>query len=332
MGDVKAVNYGLQDVIFRLLAENPDWRQHFTEMVDWHDDHGASDLYPGWQWQDVHTSAGTINRMVAIGVVDMVSKSRAYIFYRLRSLEDTREALGMDFAAEETAPAADVDNMFSLVVGHERIKTLLRYALKAEGAVHCLLCGPPGTAKTLILSDVGRLTGAQFYLGSTTTRSGLVGLLLTYKPAYLVIDELDKMDDKDMSPLLSLMETGMVMRLQHGHQERVSMPTRVFAGANDLRRISAPILNRFARFELPPYTPAEFVAVCKALLTQREGLGPEMALHVASEVVQNSLDIRDAVRVARMAKGHPTRVVEICRALWPPTQGGKVSTMHPRGR
>jgi len=325
-----AVNYGLQDVIYRLLAENPEWRDRLAEMLEWHDAHGQSDIYPGFQWQDVHTQPSTLNRMVVAGLVNMVSKSRSYTFYRLASLEDTIEALGMDTAVEETLPVAEVDSLFGLVVGHERIKTLLRYALKADAPVHCLLSGPPGTAKTLILSDIGRLPGAQFYLGSTTTRSGLVGLLLSQKPVYLVIDEIDKMDDRDMSPLLSLMETGMVTRLQHGHRERVTMPTRVFAGANDLRRLSAPILNRFARFEIPPYSPAEFVAVCKAVLTQREGLGPEMALHIASEVVQHSLDIRDAVRVARMAHGHPTRVIEICRTLWPSKEASRVSPFPRR--
>jgi hypothetical protein len=311
-------NYGLQETIYRQMQDRPEWKSYLTDMLEYEDAHQSNVAYIGWEWSDVHCPVSQINMMVAAGLVNVHSKSRTYTFYRLRSQEDTREAIAVEVAPQAAASAVDVEGLFSLVIGHERVKTLLRYALKADGAVHCLLAGPPGTAKTLILSDIGRLEGAQFYLGSTTTRSGLVGLLLSNKPAYLVIDEIDKMEDRDMSPLLSLMETGMVMRLQHGHQERVSMPTRVFAGANDLKKLSQPILNRFARFELPPYTPAQFVEVCRTLLTKREGLGPEMALHVASEVVQNSLDIRDAVRVARMAHGHPTRVVEICRALWPP--------------
>jgi len=330
--DERIVNYGMQEQVYQVLEERPEWRGYLTEMLEYEDAHAHDTAYVGWEWADVHSPVSQINMMVAGGLVNVHSKSRTYTFYRLRSAEDVREALAVESVpGGAQAPAADVDNLFSLVVGHERIKTLLRYALRADGAVHCLLCGPPGTAKTLILSDIGRLEGAQFYLGSTTTRRGLVGLLLTHKPAYLIIDEIDKMEDRDMSPLLSLMETGMVMRLQHGHQERVTMPTRVFAGANDLRRLSQPIINRFARFEVEPYTAAQFVAVCQMVLTKREGLGPEMALHVASEVVQRSLDIRDAVRVARMAHGHPTRVLEICSTLWPPS-GGKVSTLARRGR
>lgn len=312
-------SYTLQDTIYRLVQENPDWRELLTEIVAFEDAHRQEQYYQGWLWQDVHCSPSNINRMITAKIVDLVSSSRTYNYYRLRSLEDTREALGSDeteIAVPLTEPI-DADALFENVVGHERVKTLLRYALKAEGAVHCLLIGPPGTAKTLILSDISRLAGAQMYLGSTTTKAGMVGMLLSYRPSFLVIDEIDKMASDDMSPLLSLMETGVVSRLQHGHYDRVTMPTRVFAGANELAKISAPITNRFARFEIPPYNHNEFLNVSTRLLTNREGLGPDMALLVAREVASHSLDIRDAVRVARMAKGHPARVPEIVACLWP---------------
>jgi len=167
-----------------------------------------------------------------------------------------------------------------------------------------------------MLSDVGSLPGAEFYVGSTTTKSGLVGLLLQCRPRYLVIDELDKMDDRDMSPLLNLMETGMVTRLMHGVDERTTLETKVFAGANDMRRISAPIISRFARFEIQPYTKEQFVDVARQVLIQREGLGPQTALLVGNEVVKYSTDIRDAVRVARMAAKDPRLVPDIVNCLW----------------
>lgn len=317
----QSINYSLQDGIYRQVQDNSAWRQHLTEMVAYEDAHKAEEFYQGWQWQDVHCQPSTINRLIAVGIVDMVSKSRAYTYYKLRSRDDTRAALGEEDAEEEPVDAATIDGLFDLVIGHDRIKQLLAYALKAENPVHSLLHGPVGTAKTLMLSDIAKLPGAQMYLGSTTTKSGLVGMLLSYKPSYLVIDEIDKMGGDDMSPLLSVMETGIVTRLQHGHYDRVPVPTRIFAGANDLNKLSAPILNRFARFEIPAYSHTEFVDVVKGVLMRREGLGAEMSLLVARSVGQHSLDIRDAVRVARMANRNPRRVLEIVADLWP-ARGG----------
>jgi Holliday junction DNA helicase RuvB len=316
-------DYQLQDAVYRLLQERPEYERYLAEMVEWEDAHPPKDehdSWSGWEWQDVHTPIGAINSLITWGLVDLRSKSRSYSHYRLRSVESTREALNSLFL-QTKEEIVSTDQLFDLVVGHDNVKALLVYAVLAERPVHALLVGPPGTAKTLLLSDIGSLPGAQFYVGSTTTKSGLVGLLLSTKPRYLVIDELDKMTDQDMSPLLNLMETGMVTRLQHGVRDRVTLDTRVFAGANDARRISPAIMSRFATFEIPPYSPQDFVRVAIQVLIQREGLGPEMAKLVVNEVVRYSTDVRDAVRVARMAKRIPHQVVNIVDCLWGQREG-----------
>lgn len=303
--------------IYRLIQETPDWRDYLQAIVEWETEHPPSDLHPGWQWHAVHVPTGVINQLIGRKLVDVVSESRQYRYYRLADLEATRSALELSELRDESSEPVDVESMFKLVVGHERVKTLVRYTIKAEEPVHCLLIGPPGTAKTLILSDIGRLTGAEFYVGSTTTKAGLVGLLLSAKPRYLVIDELDKMAPVDMTPLLNLMEGGAVTLLQHKTQQRVHLRTKVFAGANDLKPISTLILSRFLKAEIPPYSPREFIQVATAVLTQHEGQGPQLAQHIATEVVRYTTDIRDAVRVARLARGHPLRVSEVIGCMWP---------------
>jgi Holliday junction DNA helicase RuvB len=320
-----------QDKIYRMLLEFPEWRGHVAEMVGWQQSHPLRDQWDGFEWAEVHTPVSIISRMIARGVLDQRFHSHSSTRYALHDLDDTRSALASLNVPGIEDGEIDYDSLFNLVVGHDNVKKLVRLALKADGPVHCLLIGPPGTAKTLMLSDVGRLAGAEFYVGSTTSKSGLVGLLLSVQPKFLVIDELDKMDDKDMSPLLNLMETGMVARLLHGKQERITIETKVFAGANDVRRISAPILSRFAKFDIAPYSPPQFVEVARAVLTQREGLGPEMALHIATEVVDRSTDIRDAVRVARMAAGNPLMVTEIVHCLWPGHVERKITPLPKRG-
>jgi len=321
----------LQDLIYRLVQDRPDWRRHLNDMVDWENSHPSRYASDGWTWQDVHTQIGIINQMVAANIVDLRYSSRQSKNYRLKSLADTIDALKAIDAGPE-ASRISVDELFDLVVGHEKIKQLIRFAVGAERPVHVLLEGPPGTAKTLMLQDVGRLPGAQFYVGSTTTKSGLVGLLLQEHPRFLVIDEIDKMADNDMSPLLNLMETGTVTVLHHGDRQRMEMDCRVFAGGNDSRRISTAILSRFAKFEIPAYTEAEFVEVAHQVLIKREHQGPQMALLIANAVVKYSTDIRDAVRVARMARGDPELVIDVVKCLWPKGRRPVAPVVVPRRR
>jgi Holliday junction DNA helicase RuvB len=325
MESVELDSIDVQEMVYRTLTEHPGWAGHLEEMVAWEEAHPHTidpatgyDSWLGWGWHDVHTSPAICHAMVSAGLLNVFYQSRSRTGYELRSLTATREALSMLRSVPTGTPpgTVNVKDLFQLVVGHERAKTLLTYALQAEQPVHVLLTGPPGTAKTLLLADIGRLPGAAFYVGSTTTKAGLVGLLLRSQPRYLVLDEVDKMDASDLTPLLNLMESGVVTRLQFKAQERMTLSTRVFATANNPEKLSAPILSRFLKIDIPPYTPAEFVQVAQAVLVQREGLGPQMARLVADEVVRYSTDIREAVRAARMAKNQPQAVPAIVRMMF----------------
>jgi len=328
---VTAPDFQVQDRIYQLVQDRPELRRYLAEMVAWETDHPPNKMYAsGWEWADVHTPTGIVNMLVGNALVDQVSKTRKQTEYRLHSLEDTAAGLDMDAAAGPDADPIDPSDLFDMVVGHDKVKALIRYAVGATKPVHVLLMGPPGTAKTLMLHDISRLPGSHFYVGSTTTKAGLVGLLLQEKPKFLVIDELDKTSPGDLSPLLNLMETGLVTRLQHGRRDRLEMDTRVFAGANDIRRLeqaSPALLSRFAVFDIPPYSPIQFTEVARQVLQKREGCGEQMATLIATEVVNYSTDIRDAVRVGRMAAGNPMLVMDVIKCLWP---NGRRQTMQRR--
>lgn len=319
METATVIDFRMEDIISRVLVEIPDLYDSLSEMVAYEKDHTDD---PSWSWQNVHTPPSVVNQLIARGIVDLSYQSRKYSCYRLHSLDATQGALEM--ISQSTGPKIiplKVDELFKLVIGHERAKSLLQYAINANSAVHCLLVGPPGNAKSLMLSDIGGLPGAELYVGSTTTKSGLVGLLMQARPRILVLDEIDKMSATDMTPLLNLMESGVVTRLQHKVQERITLDTKVFAGANDVRKISPPILSRFAQIKIPAYSKPDFIEVAAAVLVQREAIGPQMAQHIAFEVAEHSLDIRDAVRVARMARGDPRLVFEVIKCLWPKSHG-----------
>lgn len=315
---IREMDYNLIGVISRIIEERPDMVRNLQEMVEWEEGNPSrvAGQYDGWEWGDVHTAPAIINSLVSQTVIDIMSSSRSSTHYRLHSRPDTIAAL----ESLETAPESDkspiaVEDLFRLVSGHEAHKELLRFAIAAPRPVHCILFGPPASGKSLILGDIGRLPGAEYYLGSTTSKAGLVGLLLQVKPRFLVLDELDKMEARDMSPLLTLMETGTVTRLQHGIQERVEMDTKVFAGANGIGTISAPILSRFAKLEVQAYTKAEFLKVATDVLIAREGQGPTVAELIATEVAEFSADVRDAARIARLANGNPVVVRSLVQSL-----------------
>lgn len=308
--------FRLQDAYYRLLRDEPETERCISEMIEWEDDHPR--VYPthGWEWQDVHTQPGTINRLIAVGLVDKLYKSRAGGMYRLHSLDAARAACDNLNTPPTPLPAVNVGELFSLVVGHERVKAGLKYAIKADGPVHAILTGPPGTAKTLMLGEIGRLPGAVFYVGSTTSKAGLVDMLISDQPRYLVIDELDKMATIDTAPLLNLMQNGFVSRLIHGSKVQVQLETAVFAGANDVSKIRPELLSRFAKFDVPAYTPREFVGVASAVLSTLHHVNPDVARLIAASVVSYSTDIRDAIRVAQMARGNPITVPDIVTCLF----------------
>ena len=316
--DNDTANYGLQEHIRKLVGDNPEWRNCLQEMVDYEDLHQNESSSLGWEWQEVHTTLAMVNRMIAAGIVNMEYKSRSSRSFKLKSLEDTRQALTLQFLyTDSEEEEIDVESLFEVVEGHDNIKQILRFSLNADKPVHCLLYGPVATAKSLLVADIAKLPGAHMYLGSTTTKSGLVGMLLNYKPQYLIIDEIDKMSSEDRQPLLSLMASGVVTKLHSGANENVSLTTKVFACANDLSKVDGPILSRFVKIEVPSYNRETFIKVVQRVLVMQEGLGKDSSLMIANVVSRHTLDARQAVFVARMSKGFPQRILEIEKILWP---------------
>lgn len=311
-----------------ILEDHPDWIDYLERMIALDEAHPPVNEYDGWEWQDVRTPPAILSQMLVRGLLNRVYSSRNSTLYRLIAPAEIRAALELlrdgSEPEQESAPL-NVHQLFTLVFGHDCAKAVLRAALQADSPVHVLLHGPPGSAKNLLLSDVARLLDAVSYAGSTTTESGLVGLLLQKRPRYVVLDELDKLADADLTPLLNLMEGGYVVLLQHERQVRVQLDTRVFATANDVDKIPAPIQSRFAKVEIPGYSPGEFMKVAQAVLIQREKIEPEVARLVANEVVRVSTDIRDAVHVARLSKGQPATVPIIVSTLFP--KGGRLTAL-----
>jgi len=258
----------------------------------------------GWSWRDVRLYPATLNRLVVEGLLETVFKSNSYTGYRLSEKARAMLTDGGPALPEEEAPGpveipADV---FEDILGHQDIKDLLVAAMAAPRPVHVLLAGPPALAKSLFLWDLEQVAGSRalWVLGSSSSKAGLQERLLDQRPWLLLIDELDKMDGRDLGALMSLMEGGRVARTKVGRMADVTLDCRVVGASNTLG-LPPELLSRFAIRRLHPYTTEEFREVVVGLLQRREGLDQAGATAIARVLDGRTQDVRDAVRVARLS-------------------------------
>lgn len=223
-------------------------------------------------------------------------------------LEDvqTEEAPGEEI---EDGPVVILDDMFDVVVGHERLKKLFTIILQAPEPVHILLAGPPATAKSIFLMELERLPRSRYALGGTSSKAGIVDFIIEQQPRYLILDELEKMDMKDFSALLSLMADGVVTRLKIGMTEKVKVKTWVFAAVNREEYLPPELKSRFLIRRLTEYNEQDYKEVVRAVLVKREHEVEAVANEIADRMAGLSRDVRDAVKVARLHKGQQSMPV-----------------------
>jgi len=210
----------------------------------------------------------------------------------------------------EDEPVVIPEDMFDVVVGHERLKKLFTLSLQAPQPVHILLVGPPATAKSIFLMELERLPRSRYALGGTSSKAGIVDFIIEQQPRYLILDELEKMDMKDFSALLSLMADGVVTRLKKGMTEKVKVKTWVFAAVNREKTLPPELKSRFLIRRLKEYSEQDYKEVVRAVLAKREHVAEAAAREIADRMASFSRDVRDAVKVARLYKGQQSMAVE----------------------
>ena len=195
------------------------------------------------------------------------------------------------------------DDIFEDIIGHNEVKDLLMASLMAEKPVHVLLLGPPALAKTLFLWDIERAAGerAVWLVGSATSKAGLWDLVAEKQPKVLLIDELGTMNAADTAALLSIMEGGRLVRAKKGRELDTRVEIRVVAATNRLYGLSPELLSRFAVRKIEAYSRLDYQTVVKGVLVHRENVEPELAEGIAQRLNGRSQDVRDSVRVARLA-------------------------------
>lgn len=265
---------------------------------------------PGFEWYEVHGDPRTLNSLVTRGLLNIVFKSNKSCSYELIDREAVKRALN-DYRGLVEAPEEEEQippDLFDIVIGHEGKKEIIHRSITSDNPIHCLLHGVPASAKSLMLEELNRLPRSKFILGSNLSKAGLYEILLNEKdkPRYLIVDELDKMDDQsNLAALLSLMERGIVTETKYKRHRQIKLKCWVFASANETRRIPKELMSRFLLLKFNPYSDTEFIDVSVNVLTKREKVNESLALYISKQVMDmlGSKDVRDSVKVARLLKG-----------------------------
>jgi len=278
-----------------------------NEIAKFEDSHDMEKEYRiGWGWRQVRVWPATLSRLFKDGYLENVFKSNSFTGYRLSELGRAvvvRDKEDNEAKTPQNQKLSLPDDLFEDIISHDDVKELLRASLTAERPVHVLLAGPPALAKTLFLWDIERACGekAIWLVGSATSKAGLWDLVAERQPQVLLIDELDKMNAADTAALLSMMEGGRLVRAKKGRELNLSHTIWVVAATNRLDMLSPELRSRFAIRRLNPYTRDEYLTVVKGVLVRRENTSHELAGEIAKRLDGRSQDVRDSIRVARLA-------------------------------
>jgi Holliday junction DNA helicase RuvB len=313
-----------------LLREKPDIRETLRRITEYEAEHYEDEHFKlGWEWKTFNPPIPpqTLHMLHMRGILQLVYDSRSTNGYLTSDPEAILKALSISEAEHHQmgilneASLDDIpEDLFDPIVGYDDVKSMIHRALEDRARVHWLFAGPPASAKTLFLLCLERLPGSGYIIGSRMSRAGLSEYLIDTQPRFLLIDEVDKLPNKDLAPLLSLCETGRVIETLYGRRREENLDTVVFSAANEIRGLSRELLSRFEVLSFSKYTRDQFVDVGVRLLS-REGKDSELASYISSQVwdVLRVRDVRETIRVSRLAgtKAEVDELISILRKYQP---------------
>ena len=291
-------------------------------IVEWEKLHPAKADTDGWAWSDVHGNPITLNSLVTKRILNVVFKSNKYCSYHTIDSVSVEKALadyqGSFVQLEEATPEQIPTDLFHLVIGHSEKKDIIMRSLEAPRPVSLLLWGTVASAKTLFLEDLGRLPHNSFILGSNLTKAGMFDILFNERPKYLIIDEIDKIDDSEVfAALLSLMHKGYITETKYRRHRTHRLKTWVFASANDISHLPRELLSRFFPLKFRDYTDDEFREVVVSILKEQEDIPESLGIYIAQKVLTelNSRDARDPIKLSRLLKQKTKEDVDLILSI-----------------
>src|SRR5256712_594535 len=209
------------------------------------------------------------------------------------------------------------ERFFSSIYGYEDIKKLFMRCILAKDPTHVLLTGSPACCKTMFLLETAKGLDSKTYFMDATSASGpgIVDYLFENNIKYLLIDEIDKLQRKDQSVLLNLMENNVLIETKVCKTRKKEMKVSVFATCNDIAKISSALKSRFIVLQLEEYTYDQFRQIAKHLLANIYGMNEVLSAMIADAIWNSgSKDVRDLLKVGKLAKS-PEDVEWVVRTL-----------------
>jgi Holliday junction DNA helicase RuvB len=294
------------------LAEDPQKEGLLRYIIDYEEKHAPNDWSKGisgestdvsWEWTDVGIPATRIRPLLNAGLVSIVFATNSSTYYSLVGRAVIKEALGR---REEliVAPYRGEDipnNIFDCIIGYDDLKDEIKFTLREGRKSHYLLIGPPATAKSLFLMEMGQLSGTYPATGSRVSGAGLTDALFSYKPRILLLDEIDKIPMDTTAVLLSVMESGDVLETKYKRQRGLKLDLVVFAAGNTDKTMPPELLSRFdTKLYFSPYSFEDFISVCKGYLSRYENVPDDLTEYIGQQTWQQlDKDVRTARGIAR---------------------------------
>jgi MoxR-like ATPase len=169
-------------------------------------------------------------------------KAFRHLFWKLDQMLD-----GHNIGQEE--------RFFNSIFGYEDIKKLLLRCIFTKERTHVILTGPPACCKTMFLLEMAKGLDKTYFMDATSASGlGMINYLFENNIRYLLVDEIDKLQRKDQSVLLNLMEKNVLVETKVRKTRKKEMEVSVFATCNDISKISKALESRFIVLQLDEYT------------------------------------------------------------------------------
>jgi len=320
-----------EDEVVDFLKEKPDYEEDLGKIFAYEvktspkdDAYTNSDSYDvdtHWEYEDVGVHPSKLHQLVVAGIVNKFVDTNSCSKYHLvsreavgRALKRVEEFKGKEVVKHEFPDTEEdlPDWLFDNVIGFDDVKWLLKRGMTTDSITNFLLLGPPGSAKTVFLLSIRKLQKAEYLFGPDISSAGFNEMMFTAKPKYVLIDEIDDMDNGAQEVLSSYTENGIVKETKYGKDREMQINAKTFAAGNKESNILNHIKDRFTPLRFERYTEEEFVEVCEEVLPSEEGCESEEAKTIAEYLydMKNSTDVRQAIQVARLSRGDPKKVID----------------------
>lgn len=313
------------------LSEKPKYIDIVKKLIKWEEDNPKPDNHhiedepydTCWEYDEVRVKPQVLYQLNMNGVLTKIFDTNSTTIYALYDREELKSIIdeldvgddGMmrqmhDFPSENELP----DDLFDDVVGYDDVKWLLKRGITTDKITNFLLVGPTGSAKTVFLMCINEhLTNSEFVSGNPTSGPGVLDVMFTETPQYMLIDEMDDMEAGVQKVLTQYTETGIIDETKVGKNRKLKTNTKTFASANTTDSIIDQIEDRFLDLHFEPYSRDEYIEVCEHILPRKEGTTEEEASEIAKSLweAEEEGDVRRAIQVARLSRGDPKKVIEV---------------------